>query len=466
VLIAGGEVDGRPGVDVRLRDGRIVEVGPDLRPEPDDDVVDAAGNAVVPALHDHHVHLRAMAAARSSVTLDHRDPAATLHDAPGPPGSWVRAVGYHESIAGPLDRRRLDELVPDRPVRVQHRSGGLWVLNTRALDAVGAVTADEPGIERDGHGVPTGRLWRSDRWLAERVPPPPLDLAAVGRHAADHGITGFTDADPQRTPADVTLLHAARLPQAVTLMSADGLDLPPGFAAGPRKRILDDTTLPPVDELAAWITGAHRDGQAVAVHCVTRVQLVVTLTALADADTGADTGPSPTRGDRIEHAGVVPPELYGELRRLGVTVVTQPNFVAERGDQYRADVDPDDLPHLYPCARLLAAGVRVAAGTDAPFGHPDPWAAVRAAVHRRAPDGHVLGPDDRVDPATALALFQGPATDPATPAARRRVAPGQPADLCVLDRPIAALHRAVAGDEEVDPVVLTIARGDVIADRA
>lgn len=464
MLIAGGEVDGRPGVDVRLRDGRITEVGPDLRPEADEDVVDAAGNAVIPALHDHHVHLRAMAAARSSVTVDHRGLAAAFHDAPGPPGSWVRAVGYHESIAGDLDRHRLDDLVPDRPVRVQHRSGGVWVLNSRALDAVGAATADEPGIERDGHGAPTGRLWRSDRWLADRVPPAPLDLAAVGRQAADQGITGFTDADPHRSPADVALLADAHLPQAVNLMSADGLDLPPGFTAGPRKRILDDATLPTVDELAAWIAGAHHLGHAVAVHCVTRVQLVVTLTALADAGTHAS--------DRIEHGGVVPPELYRELRRLGVTVVTQPNFVAERGDQYRVDVDPDDLLHLYPCARLLAAGVQVAAGTDAPFGRPDPWAAVRAAAHRRTPAGHVLGADDRVDPPTALALFQGPAADPGNPAARRRVASSQPADLCVLDRPIAALHRAIAGDgagadndHDDNPVALTIARGDVIADR-
>ena len=33
------------------------------------------------------------------------------------------AIGYHESVAGPLDRDRLDALVPGRPVRVQHRSG-------------------------------------------------------------------------------------------------------------------------------------------------------------------------------------------------------------------------------------------------------------------------------------------------------------------------------------------------------
>jgi predicted amidohydrolase YtcJ len=471
VLIVGAEVDGRPGVDVRLAGGRIVEVGPQRtdRPEPGEDVVDAAGGAVIPALHDHHVHLKATAAALASVVVDHRGLAAALHEAPaGGPGDWVRVVGYHESTDGDLDRHALDALAPDRPVRVQHRSGGLWVLNSRALDAVGATGAaaaagaQEPGIERDERGEPTGRLWRLDGWLAGRVPPTPVDLAAVARRAADHGVAGFTDADPHRSQADVDLLAGAGLPQSVTLMGADHLTLPPAdprFGAGPRKVLLDDATLPPIAELAARFAEAHAAGRPVAVHCVTRLQLVATLAALADA------GPAPHPGDRVEHGGVVPAELRPELRRLGVTVVTQPHFVAERGDQYRTDVDPDDLPLLYPCASLLAGGVRVAAGTDAPFGGPDPWAAMAAAVHRRTPTGHVLGADERVDPARALALFLGAADDPATP---RRIAPGQPADVCVLDRPLAAVHRALAAGgpgPPLDPVVVTVARGEVIADR-
>ena len=441
MLIVGG--DG--GVDVRIAGVRILDVGPGLDRRGEDDVVDAGGGAIVPGLHDHHVHLRAMAAAAASVPVGQLQEAAVNT----PPGQWLRAVGYHESIAGPLDRWRLDELVPDRPVRVQHRSGGLWVLNSLALDLAGAATADEPGIERDEHGTPTGRLWRLDGWLAGVVPPTPLDLAAVSRQAASQGIVGFTDADPHRTQADVDLLATAEMAQHVTLMSSAGLDLPDAFTPGPRKLLLDDDALSPLtDQLTP-----DRDGP-VAVHCVTRLQLVATLAALADA------GARP--GDRIEHAGVVPVELRAELRRLGVTVVTQPNFVAERGDEYLTDVDPDDRPLLYPCATLQAAGVPVAAGTDAPFGDPDPWAALQAAVQRRTRSGRVLGPDERVAPPAALDLFLGAADAPARP---RRVDPGAPADLCVLDRPLEDLHRALAGDAPLDPVVVTIAGGEVIADR-
>jgi predicted amidohydrolase YtcJ len=463
VLIVGGQVEGWAGpVDVRVVGDRIVGVGAQLRAGAEDDlIVDARGGAVIPGLHDHHVHLAALAAAAQSVVVgppevvDLDGLEAALRGAPG--DGWIRAVRYHESVAGMLDRRRLDDLVPDRPVRVQHRSGGVWILNGRGLDAVGADETHNAGIERDERGSPTGRLWRLDGWLATRVPPTPLDLATVSQRAAGWGVTGFTDADPLRTQQDVDLLAAGGLGQRVTLMSADGLCLPDGFSAGPRKVLLDDATLPPVGELAERFRRAHDDGQAVAVHCVTRVQLVATLAALADA--GARSG------DRIEHGGIVPAQLRPQLRELGVTVVTQPNFVAERGDDYLAEVDPDDIAGLYPCATLQAAGVPVAAGTDAPFGGPDPWAAVRAAVHRRTRAGQVLGPDDRLAPGPALRLFLGRSDAPAVP---RRVGPGEPADLCVLDRPLAALLTALADPHhaaEPDPVVVTIARGEVIADR-
>ena len=56
------EVDGRR-VSVRLVDSRITEVGPSLSPAPGEDRYDARGGVLLPGLHDHHVHLHAMAAA-------------------------------------------------------------------------------------------------------------------------------------------------------------------------------------------------------------------------------------------------------------------------------------------------------------------------------------------------------------------------------------------------------------------
>ncbi|MFF0085868.1 amidohydrolase family protein [Streptomyces canus] len=395
MLIRDVEVEGCGHVDVRVRGGRVVDIGERLGGRTG---VDGRGGALLPGLHDHHVHLTALAAEAASVRVGPADVSGTDELAralgAGPPGEWVRAVGYHESVAGVLDRMTLDRLVADRPVRVQHRSGELWVWNGAALRATGLDTAGD------------GRFWRQDERLRTRVPPTRLDFLGVGRRAAARGVTGFTNADPC-PPDDLRDLFRA-LPQRITVMSLD--------EEAPVKIRLDDLTLPPPAGLAARIAGARP--RPVAVHCVTRVQLLVTLFALEEA------GPVP--GDRIEHGAVIPAEALDRLRRLGATVVTQPHFPVERAAAYAADVHPDDRPHLYRCGSLAAAGVAVAAGTDAPYGTGDPWEVMRAAVGRTGQEG--------LPPRAALDLFLGFPLAPG--GALRRVVPGVPADLCLLHVPL------------------------------
>ena len=401
MLIRNVEVEGHAAaVDVRIDGGRIVEIGPGL-PGPGD--VDGRGAALLPGLHDHHVHLAAMAADAASVRVgpsDVRDRtafAAALVG--GSPGEWVRAVGYHESVAGELDRWALDALAPDRPVRVQHRTGALWVWNSAALRAVGL----------DGDG----RFWREDERLRGLVPPTRLDLEGVGRRAAALGVTGFTNADPH--PASGLTQMLAVLPQRLLVMGVDE----------PVKLMLDDPTLPTPAQLARTI-GEIRP-RPVAVHCVTRVQLLVTLLALDEV--------GPADGDRIEHGSVIPAETIPWLRRLGVTVVTQPHFPAERGAAYATDVDADDRPHLYRCRSLIEAGVPLAAGTDAPYGTPDPWAVIRAATERDEAE--------RLQPRAALRLFTG---EPQHPARTRRLTVGSAADLCLLHVPLREALRTLSGE--------------------
>lgn len=460
IVLVGCEVEGRSGVDVRIAGGRIVAVGA-LEPRPGDEPLATGGGALLPGLHDHHIHLRALAARAGSVRLGPADVqdsngliralhAAARHQrAPG----WIRAVGYHESVAGPLDAARLDAIVADRPVRVQHRTGALWTLNTAGLRAVGADAARDGGIERDATGRPTGRLWRLDRWLAARTPAAPADFGWVGRRAAERGVTGFTDADPERTPADVAGLHAAlddgRLPQRIHLMGPAGLRVPahPRLTLGPVKILLDDATLPSLGELEAIIAAAHAEGRPAAIHCVTRLQVVLALAAFAAAGRH--------HGDRIEHGSVIPADLLPEVARLGITVVTQPGFVAERGDQYRTDVEAGDLPHLYRCRSLLDAGIPVALSTDAPFTDPDPWRAVAAATSRRTIGGHVLDPGERIDARTALRLLTGTGARPGT----ATIEVGQPADLCLLATPMA---EAVA-DPTSAQVRATLVAGQLVA---
>ncbi|WP_436775394.1 amidohydrolase family protein [Yinghuangia sp. YIM S09857] len=404
MLIRSVELAGAGVVDVRVVGGRIAEIGAVGEQLPGAADVDGRGAALLPGLHDHHVHLTALAAQAASVRVgpadvgDRAGLAAALRA--GPPGEWVRAVGYHESVAGDLDRWTLDALVSDRPVRVQHRTGELWVWNTAALHAA--------GLEGDG------RFWREDARLRAWTPPVPLDLPGLGRRAAALGVTGLTNADPSPAPGLSELL--AVLPQRVVIMGIDG----------PVKMLLDDSTLPPPTELAATI-GAVRP-RPVAVHCVTRIQLLVLLLALDEV------GAMP--GDRIEHGSVIPAETVPWIARHGLTVVTQPHFMVERGREYATDVAPDDREHLYRCRSLAEAGVPLAAGTDAPFGGFNPWAAMRAAVGRD-------DVSEALEPADALSLFTGAADAPGTP---RRLDVGSTADFCLLHTPLREASETLTGD--------------------
>ena len=145
------------------------------------------------------------------------------------------------------------------------------------------------------------------------------------------------------------------------------------------------------------------------------------------------------RSDRIEHAALAPPDTLLLLAALGVTVVTQPNFIHERGDAYRQDVPVGDQPWLYRLRGLIDAGIPLAGSTDAPFGDANPWLAMQAAVDRRTRSGATLGAAEALTPEQALALFTGSPTAPGS--VQRRIALGAPADLCLLDRSWAQARR-------------------------
>src|SRR5258708_6104192 len=140
LVIRDAEIDGHSGQDVRIVDSRITEIGPRIDSSGAIEELDARGGALIPGLIDHHIHLMATAARADSLPLDEAADAADLaarlkaFASSRPPGSWIRAVGYHEPIAGPLDRYGLDALTPEHPTRVQHRSGALWILNSLALE--------------------------------------------------------------------------------------------------------------------------------------------------------------------------------------------------------------------------------------------------------------------------------------------------------------------------------------------
>jgi len=425
-------IDGRV-VDIRFA-RRIEEIADRLHPVPGEDVLDARGGTVIPGLHDHHVHLRSAAAALASVKVGpgevrHRDGLRrVLARAEVGEDGWIRAVGYHEAVAGPLDRWTLDQVSPPVPVRVQHRSGVLWTLNSAGLAVVGL--PDHPD----------GRLRSADPSWTHALRRRDTGLARISTKLAGFGVTGVTDATPDLGADDVVDFAEARR-HGELLQHVETL--------APAKRILHDDDLD-LDALADWIVDRHAQGGIVALHCVTAMQLIVTIGALRAA--------GPRLGDRIEHAAVVPDDCLAELRQLGVMVITQPNFVSERGDQYLADVPADEHDQLWRVGTLCGAGIPVALSTDLPFGDADPWAAMRAAVHRSTEGGVILGSGECVSAAMALGMFLGVPEAPAIP---RVLAPGGAADLCVLR----AAPAEVLETLDADLVSVTVIDGAVVYEK-
>ncbi|MDT0575195.1 amidohydrolase family protein [Croceicoccus sp. F390] len=409
--------------DVRIRAGQISEIG-QLRPSASEQVLDAAGGALLPGLHDHHIHLNACAAARQSVSCGPPDVAsaedlvAVLVHAPGT--GWLRGIGWHASATGEIDRHWLDRHGPDRPIRIQHRGGRMWIVNSLAMEQMQIA---EPA---------DGRLIDHDAALAAARTQVP-DLATLGRELLRYGITGVTDVTPRNDDSDAE--HYARSGMAQRIAVMAGPQMRDGGSSGlpvvARKLHYHDHDLPSLARLVTVIAAEHERDRPVAAHCVTQAELWLTLAAMEEAGCHA--------GDRIEHAAICDEEALATIRRLGITVVTQPLFLQERQAAYRSEVPGYQHADLWRLGSFLRHGVALAAGSDAPFGGIDPWHAMAAACRR--PEG--FGTDEAISPEAALALYTKPLHHAGAPP--RQVSEEAQADLCLLTQAWGAVRQDLAG---------------------
>lgn len=174
-----------------IRDGRLIDVGDtrevELHAGPSTQVVELAGETVLPGFHDAHLHMVDAGLSSSLCSLyDLTDSAEHLaavqhYAAAHPERSWIEGGGWSmdDYPGGRPGRELLDAVVPDRPVYLETRDGHTAWVNTRALELAGitSVTTDPPGglIDRDASGAPTGTLQESAMSLVWRLLPTPSD---------------------------------------------------------------------------------------------------------------------------------------------------------------------------------------------------------------------------------------------------------------------------------------------------
>lgn len=405
MLIKNAQINGQC-LDVGIEHGRIAAISHSLTGLAD---IDAKGCALLPGLHDHHIHLNACAAAMGSVRCGPPQvmSAKDLIKALNMTGKgWLRGVGYHHSVAGKIDRAWLDTNGPHRPVRIQHRGGRLWILNSLAMTELGIV---EPK---------NGRLIDSDVKLRAQSQFP--DLKPLIARLLSYGITGVTEVTPSNGLREYENYIKNAQPLKLSIMGHAEL------SAGQSQHLklhYHDHDLPALGSLADEIVQAYRLGRNIAAHCVTRAELMLMLAAIDVARERF----GPVTGDRIEHAAIADEVMIGWMKRLDLIVVTQPNFIAERIAAYKMDVPKHEHENLWRLKSFAQAGLKLAAGSDAPFGDANPWAAMAAAMSR--PKGFET---EAISAQAALALYLKPSADAG--AKPRQISVGMTADLCLLDR--------------------------------
>jgi predicted amidohydrolase YtcJ len=503
--------------DIGVRDGRIVpaEVGPDT------EVIDGRGKTVVPGFQDAHVHTPFAGLNRLRVWLNDAD---TREDylriiadhAAGNKDGWITGGGWSmpQFPGGTPRKEDLDAIVPDRPVFLFNRDvHGAW-LNSKALELAGitAGTPDPPHgrVERDPlTGEPTGTLHEGAAyWVNEHVVPTPTRgqwEAAIlegQRHLHSLGITGWQDAwvTPATQAAYIALAEQGQLSARVVgalwwdrnrgLEQIDDLlarreRSAPGFHPTTVKIMLDgvlenytgallepycdgcgghtdNTGLSFIDPelLSAAVTRLDASGFQVHMHAIGDRAVRMGLDAVQAARTA--NGRNDHR-HHIAHLQLVHPDDIGRFAQLEVTANCQMYWASTDEQMEELTIPflgPERADLQYPFASLVAAGTRLAMGSDWSVSSANPLVQMEVGITRLDPgnrDGVAFLPSQCIDLGTAMTAFTSGSAFVNHDDEAGTLRAGSRADLVMLGAKLESA-RSLADV----PIELTVAAGRIV----
>ena len=440
---------------VLVRDGRIAQVGPlaALRAAaPQAAETDLRDCALLPAFLDPHSHITALAdtldLAQLGAAITPEEIAVILRDFARerdlPQGEWVIGFGYdHNVLPGGTHphRRDLDALLPHRPAMITHASGHMGVVNTAGLAALGITpnTPDPPGgrIGRESDGrTPSGYLEEGAflRSAAVLPPAPPQVQLDRLRRAQEiyfsHGIVLAQEGRADQARYDLlrqagltidTVCYAdmTAAPQLAGQPGVGGYKIfldgsPQGRTAWMRQPYLgggDYRGYPTYsdEQVCAFVRQALTQGRQLLAHCNGDGAADQLLCCCRTVQEEAGLSLAPLRPVMI-HAQLVGRDQLEQMGSLGMI----PSFFVAL-----ASAKALDLPFTLH--------------QDSPVLPPDMLQSVWCAVNRITRSGRVLGPEERVDPLTALAaVTRSAARQYFMEDDRGSIAPGKRADFALL----------------------------------
>ncbi|MFC5928460.1 amidohydrolase [Cryobacterium melibiosiphilum] len=474
-------------VDVRIDDGAVTHLGyidPAAsagRSGAAVEVVDLGERWLIPGLWDNHVHFTQWA--QTARRLDVSGAASAAHAAAfvaariaaratfTPSGDTLIGFGFRDAMwADAPSRAVLDAASASAlgPIPVALVSGDLhscW-LNSAALARYG-LPDHATGLLREADAFRVAQMLDT---VSDGVVDGWVDDAA--RAAAARGVVGVVDMEmtwnldawQRRIAAGTTALRVEFGVYSQHLQHAADLGLRGGalidgteglLSVGPFKVITDGSlntrtaycvdaypglTGPDAhgllnvtpDELLPLLRQSAGLGLRAAVHAIGDQANRLALDALEQLAAEAPTPHFSGLGHSIEHAQLLSDDDVQRFARLGIVASVQPEHALddrEVADRFWAG----RTQRAFPLASLLAAGVELAFGSDAPVAPLDPWVAIAAAVGRGRDGDDPWHPEQSVSRQDALA---------ASARGRHRVSVGDVADLAVC---------------EIDPLVASVA---------
>ncbi len=467
-IVTGGRLltmdPARPLAEAMAISGRhILAVGSndDIRnlAGPNTKVIDATGMTVTPGFIDAHSHpLLALDAIGANVNLprisDVKD-ALARKAAETPPGHWVRGVMYDDTkfeVGRPLNRKDIDEAVPDHPVYVAHRGGHTGVVNSKAFKIAG-ITMDTPDpaggkYYREG-GEFTGKVaehavapfFASGTWPVmdrslwqESVTISSKSMAASGLTSTTDAWGGFGEqnadliAYQDARAADELYLRVAFMPggdseafkglKQAGIASGFGDDMirigavKYGADGSASERTMSMSTpyegrpddfgilTMSQEEIDAAVDDAVVHDFRIGIHANGDVAINMVLDAyervLKDWQ-----GPNPRF--RIEHCSLVNPEILSRIKAAGVIPTPFYTYAHFHGNKW-VEYGFDKMQWMFAHKSFLDYDIPVAPASDYTPGPYEPMMAIQSMVTRKDVQGRVWGPNQRITVSQAMQI--------------------------------------------------------------
>ncbi|MBD8660025.1 amidohydrolase family protein [Frigoribacterium sp. CFBP 8754] len=428
--------DGSAPVDAFLDGGVVVELAPrgELASPVGAEVVDLEGRWLGPGLWDSHAHLDQWALVRRRLDVGGATSAAEaaalvgarLREAPPAPGEPLVGYGFRDALWPDQPHRALlDAVSGDVPVVLVSADLHAAWLDSAALAAHGHA-GHETGLlrEQDAFAVSTAVSAVSDAvldgWVGDAV------AAAAAR-----GVVGVVDLEMSfsldrwarrvRGGVDQLRVRCGVYPHDLEAAVERGLrtgDVVPGtrglVTVGPAKIITDGSLntrtawchdpYPGLSgpgasgvasydqgDLVAWMRRASSAGLVPAVHAIGDRANERALDAFEAVG---------CRGS-VEHAQLLDASDVARFAGLGVVASVQPEHAMDDRDVADA-LWVGRTDRAFALASLVAAGVELRLGSDAPVAPLDPWVTMAAAVSRSRDGRAAWHPEQRIGARAAL----------------------------------------------------------------